>query len=250
MKMTTAILLACGLALAGPSTASAQGPDQPARAFVSLSGGFQFASHTSTESGTFSLYDEPGSFSGPRKVGSAAFFDIAGGMHITGKISGGIAISRLGKSTDAEYTALVPHPAFVGELRTVALSVNDLGHTETGIHLQGIYQLFSSSRYDASVFAGPSIMMVKEDIVSGVTVTESGPPFTAVTLNTTFGSASKTVLGANLGLDLNYRISGGIGAGFFVRYTVASAKLAAGDGATRKVTLGGPQVGFGVRYRF
>lgn len=249
MKTTKAIVFACGFALACASAVRAQGPDQPSRGFVSLSGGFQFASQTSDDAGSFSLYDEPGSFAGSRKVGNTPFFDIAAGAHVTGKISGAIAFSRSAKGSDVSYTAQVPHPLFFGETRTVALNVKDMGHTETAIHLQAIYQLFSSSRYDASVFAGPSIIRVKEDLVQAVTADETGAPYTAVNLGATFGSASKTAFGANLGLDLNYRVRGDIGAGFFVRYTIASAKLPAGE-TTRKVTLGGPQVGLGLRYRF
>lgn len=249
MKMTHALVLACGLALASASGAWAQSPDEPARGFVSLGGGYQFGSHKSAETGSFSLYDEAGSFNGTRKVGTSPFFDIGAGMHISGKISGGIAFSYFKKGSDVSYTALVPHPLFIGEFRTVALNAKDMGHSETGIHLQAIYQLLSSSKYDASVFAGPSIMMVKEDTVNGVTATETGSPYTAVNLNATFGSVSKTAIGANAGLGINYHLTGAIDAGFFVRYTVASAKLASGD-TTRKVTLGGPQVGLALRYRF
>jgi len=249
MKMTTAMLLACGLALACASGVSAQTPDEPARGFVSLSGGFQFASRTSTETGSFSLYDEPGFFTGAREVGNTPFFDVGAGMHITGKISGGIALSRFAKGSDVAFTAMVPHPLFVGETRSVALGVNDLRHTETVLHLQAIYQVFSSGRYDASVFAGPSIIMVKEDRVTALSATETGSPYTAVKLDATFGSVSKTALGANVGLDVNYRVTGDIGAGAFVRYTVGRANMPSGD-TTRKVTLGGPQVGLGLRYRF
>jgi hypothetical protein len=242
--------LACGLARASASTLSAQGPDEPARGFVSLGGGFQFASRTSTDAGTFLLHDETGSFTGERKVANAPFFDIAGGAHVSGKLSAGLAFSRLSKGSDTTFTVLAPHPLFEGELRTVALNVNDLGHTETAVHLQAIWQLLTSSRYDASVFGGPSIVHVKEDTVTAVTATETGSPFTAVNLNATFGSASKTSLGVNVGLDFNYHVTGGIGAGAFFRYTVASAKLPTGESGTRKVTLGGPQLGFGLRYRF
>ena len=250
MKMTNAMLLACGLALACASAVSAQTPDEPPRAFVSLGGGFQFAGSSSTDSGSFDLYDEVGSFSGPRKIGNTPFFDAAAGMHITGKISGGVAFSRFAKGSDVSFTALVPHPLFAGELRTIALGVNDLRHTETAIHLQGIYQLFTFSRYDISVFGGPSVILVKEDRVAAINATEGGTPFTAVKLDPKFASSSKTTLGGNVGLDANYRLTGEFGAGVFIRYTIASVKMPAAGDATRKVTVGGPQVGLAVRYRF
>jgi opacity protein-like surface antigen len=70
-----------------------------------------------------------------------------------------------------------------------------------------------------------------------------------VALDATFGSASKTAFGVNVGGDVNYRITGGIGAGAFFRYVYGKAKMPGGD-TTRDVTLGGPQIGVGLRYRF
>ncbi len=249
MKTSKAFLLACGLVLACTSAARAQAPDEPARAFVSIGGGYLFASQTSTDGGTFALYDETGSFSGDRKTGNSPFFEFGGGMHITGKISGGVAVSYFSKGNDTSFTALVPHPLFAGQLRTVALNIDDLGHSETAVHLQAIYQVYTSGRIDASVFGGPSIIRVSEDIVGQLTATESGSPYTAVALDATFESVSKTALGINVGADANYRIQGPISAGVVLRYAYASAKMPSGS-STRKVTLGGPQVGVALKYRF
>lgn len=239
------LLLACGLALAGAPAVRAQTPDEPARAFVSISGGFQAAARTVTETGSFTLYDELGSFTASRKTGNGPFFDIGAGMHVFDKVSAGIAFTRFARSVSVPFTFAVPHPLFFGSPRTAAVNVSDLGHTETAVHLQAFYQLFSSSRYDASIVAGPSIFRVSRDAVTGATATETGTPFTAVNLTPSFDSASKTAVGGNIGLDINYRVSGGIAAGFFVRYTGATAKLPSGS-----VKVGGPQVGLGLRYRF
>lgn len=249
-QMTKAMLLAGGLALLAASASYAQAPDEPARFFVSVSGGFQSASRTSTDSGTFVLYDETGSFTGTRKVDSGAFFDIGGGMHVTGSLSAGVSVSRFVKSSNVPFTVVAPHPEFYDRPRTATLNVNDLGHTETGIHLSGIWQLFSQRKYDASVFAGPSIFSVKEDSVTAVAVSEQGAPFTTLNMTATFASASKTAVGGHVGLDVNYHVTGGLGAGLFVRYAYASAKLTPSGGAERTVKVGGPQVGIGVRYRF
>jgi len=249
MKMTNVLLFACGLALLSAPAALAQGPDEPARFFVTAGGGLRYSSQATTEAGTFSLYDEAGSFSGSRKVGNVVFYDIGAGSHLTGKISAGVAVTLFQKANEVEYTALVPHPLFTGAVRTVGMTVKDMKHTETAIHLQAIYQLLSSGRYEANVFAGPSIILVKEDVLEAVTATETSSPYTAVNLAGTFGKASKTAFGANVGMDISYRFMGSLGAGFMVRYTVASAKLPSAA-ATRSVKLGGPQVGFILKYRF
>jgi hypothetical protein len=244
-QMTRAIVLASGLALAGTSAVWGQSPDEPARAFVSVGGGYQSAERTVDTTGSFTLYDEPGSFAGSRKVGKGPFFEIGGGAHVFGQVSVGVAYSRYQKPTDVPFTVIAPHPLFFSQPRTVTLNVNDLGHTENAVHIQLFYQIFSSSRYDASVSAGPSIFSVKQDSVEAVTATETGTPYTAVNLGATFESASKTAVGFNVGFDLNYRLTGGFGAGLFVRYTGASADL-----PWAKVKVGGPQFGLGLRYRF
>lgn len=249
MKMTHALLFACGLALVCAPAAWAQGPDEPARFFVSAGGGFRYSSQSTTESGTFTLYDETGSFSGGRKVGNVVFFDVGAGMHMSGNLSIGVALTRFQKANEVQYTALVPHPLFTGAARTVGMTVKDMKHTETAIHLQAIYQLISSGRIEANLFAGPSVVMVKEDTLDAVAATETSSPYTAVNLAGTFGKASKTAFGANVGMDIGYRLMGSLGAGFMVRYTVGSAKLPSA-GSTRSVKLGGPQVGVVLKYRF
>ncbi len=247
MKMKSAVVLACGLAISGASVVAAQTPNEPARVFVSVSGGFQPVTRTITEAGGFVLYDEPGSFTGSNKIDSGPFFDIGGGMQVFGKFSVGAAVSRFTKSSSVPYTVIVPHPMFYDTMRTGTLNANNMKHTETALHLQVFYQLLSTGKYDASVVAGPSIFFVKQDSVNGqsIAATETGSPYTAMTLSGTFNSQSKTAVGGHVGVDFTYHVTGGIGAGVFIRYTGATAKLASGN-----VTVGGPQVGVGLRYRF
>lgn len=245
IKKNHVVLLACGLALASAPAVLAQTPDEPARGYVSISGGFQTAARTITEAGGFTLYDEPGSFTGLRKTGNGAFFEFGGGAHVFDKVSAGIAVSIFSKSSNVPFTVTAPHPLFFDTPRTATLNATGLHHRETAVHLQAIYQLFSSSKYDASIVAGPSIFSVKRDQLADVTASETGTPFTTVNLSSSLNSASKTAVGGNVGLDVSYHLTGGIAAGFLVRYSGATAKLPSG-----KVKVGGPQVGFGLRYRF
>lgn len=244
MQMTRAIVLGSALALAAAS-ASAQTPNEPARAFVTVGFGYQSASQDVTNSGTFTLYDEPGSFSGSYSVGKGPIFDIGGGMQVFGQFSAGLSYSRYAKASDVPFTVVVPHPLIYNQPRTVSMNVTDLNHGENWFHFKLYYQFFSSSRFDASVSGGPSIASVTQDSVKDVTATETGPPYTAVNLAATFESASKTAFGYNVGFDINYHLTGSVGAGFFVRYTGATAKLPWDD-----VKVGGPQFGGSVRYTF
>ncbi len=217
----------------------------PRRCSASSGGGYQAADRTITTSGTFTLYDESGSFTGSRSVGQGGFFEVGGGFHLFGPTSIGVLYSRYVKSSDVPFTVVVPHPLYFNQPRTVTMNVKDLGHTEDVVHIQFLYQLLSSSRYDASISAGPSIYAVSEDSVKEVTATETGPPYTAVNLDATFESASKTTVGYHVGFDFNYYLTNSIGAGAFFRYTGATAKMPWGD-----IKAGGPQVGAVVRYNF
>ena len=77
---------------------------------------------------------------------------------------------------------------------------------------------------------------------SSANVSEPGP-----TLGQEVNKINKTGVGFNLGVDANYMLTRSLGAGVVVRYTQASVDL---EGATDKLTVGGPQLGIGVRYRF
>jgi hypothetical protein len=254
IQKTMTILVVCGLALASApavsAQGSAQGSDKPERGFVSVAGGFQMAGSTTDESGAFSLYDESGSFTGSRKVGNGLFFEVGGGMHITGKFSVGAAVSRFAKTSTVVFIAKIPHPLFFDTPRTGALTVNDLGHTETAVHIQAIYRVIERDNYDVSVLGGPSLFSVSEDTIGEISATETGSPYTAMTLSATFGTASKRGIGANAGVNANYTLTRALSAGVIVRYTYASVNMPGTGGVTHDVRAGGVQIGLGLRYRF
>ena len=100
-----------------------------------------------------------------------------------------------------------------------------------------------TDKFDAAFSFGPTIFMVKQDVATGITVNEPGPTLASTTIT----REEKTSVGANFGVDLNYLVTPKIGAGLLVRYTVGSADL---DSASESLTVGGFQIGAGVRLRF
>jgi hypothetical protein len=250
IQKTTTMLLVCGLLLAGASAVSAQVSDKTDRGFVTVAGGLQLSSRSVEESGTFTLYDEPGSFTGSRPINKGLFFEISGGVHVTGKFSVGAAFSRFAKPSDVEFTAKVPHPLFFDTPRTATLNVTSLGHTETAIHIQAIYMVMERNKLDVSVVGGPSLMTVSDDTVAAIAATETGSPYTALSLAATFGSASKRGVGVNAGVNANYNLTAAVAASVIVRYTYASMDMAGTGGVSHTVKAGGPRIGIGLRYRF
>lgn len=83
---------------------------------------------------------------------------------------------------------------------------------------------------------------MKQDLPGALNISEPGP---TVTVDVT--QISKTTVGLNVGVDVTYLVTKKIGVGGLARYTRGSADL---DGATEKLTVGGFQIGGGLRIRF
>lgn len=250
MQTTSAVLLACGLVLASGQTLWAQASDAPARYFISVNGAYQAASRTTDEAGSFTLYDEPGSFAGSREVPKSWLLDVGAGVRVWNKLSVGAAYSMTRAASDVPFALTAPHPVFYGRSRTATLQVNDLGHQESAVHFQASYQVLEMWGLRVSAVAGPTLFMVTEDSVASVTVAETGSPYTAVTPGAEFASSSKSAMGFNVGADLSYRVLGGLGVGAFFRYSAGTVTLPSSGGSTKSVKVGGPQAGAGLRYAF
>jgi Outer membrane protein beta-barrel domain len=213
------------------------------KAVVNVTGGAQAGSHTVATSATFDLYDEQGTLGSSQKVGGGGLFDVSGGYKVRKNLVAGIGYSWSGSKADAAITALVPDPAFTDQPRTVSATAAGMKHTENTIHLFAAYMVPVTDKIDVGISAGPSIFMVSQDLPTALTVTEPGPTVNQVTTE----KSSKTTAGVNIGLDVTYLMSKRWGIGGLMRYTWGSVDL---KNATDKLTVGGFQIGAGVRLRF
>ena len=96
-----------------------------------------------------------------------------------------------------------------------------------------------ANKLDVGFSAGPTIFAVKQDTISALTVVEPGPSVTP-----TVASSSKTTVGFNIGVDVQYMVAKKWGVGGLMRYSFGSATL---PGASEKLTVGGFQIGGGAR---
>ena len=64
------------------------------------------------------------------------------------------------------------------------------------------------------------------------------------------GRSSKSAVGFNTGIDVAYMFSPSIGVGTIVRFSRAQTQFDGPDGTTLGITVGGAQVGAGLRLRF
>lgn len=249
MRRTTGCLILCLLAL--PLPAAAQPAPASGRGFISIHGGGQSGDGSSTQGGTFTVYDERGSFNAAQSFSGGGLLSISGGVRVWGNLAVGAAFTRVSDDQAGAVTVSAPHPLLFDAPRTASTDVTDLQHAERGIHLQVLYLLPVSEKFEVAVGGGPSFISVTHDFITGASFAETGAPFSSITVtNVSVTEAQETATGFNLGAEAAYYFTRNVGVGGFVRWTGATADLDAGGGTTVEVDLGGPQFGGGVRIRF
>jgi len=240
-KMKAGILALCVCAV--PHVAGAQTMQFTDKGYVGVSGLAQTGSHDNNTSTEFDLYGEKATTASSQRIKSGGVFDIGGAYRVWGKnLLAGVSFSHAGTGSDVSVTGSIPDPGVFGKARNVSSTVADARHTENVIHLAAVWMMPVAEKLDLALFGGPSIFMVSQDTIGTLTVTEPVPTVTGPLVRT-----KKTTAGINLGVDVQYLVWHKVGVGGMARYTWGSVSL---PGATEKLTVGGFQIGGGVRYRF
>lgn len=240
------------LALAGASAASAQQQPPPAtpssvtmpfggKAFVNVNGGVQTRSSTMTNDFNFPIYGETARVTTSANVDRGPLFDLSAGYRFLPMIGAAIGYSSFSFTGTAQGAASIPNPLFHD--RPAAVTINGLGakRTERNTYLVLLGFIPITDKMELSVFLGPSITRVQQDLIVDASV-----PAGTQNLVSTIQSQSGTAKGVNVGADLAYQFVEQLGAGFFLRYNGASVDL----GPVKDAKVGGLQVGIGARVRF
>jgi len=246
--MNRTLLLAAGAAcvLGVADTARAQQMTWTDKAFVSVNFGAQAPSQSLTTTTTPDIYGEPASFTSTQDVGGGAFFDISGGYKVWENLAVGIGFTHVGSTADLTVNALIPDPLFFDRPRAVTVPVSGAHHSQTAINLTGTWVMPITDKIDIGYQFGPTIFLVSQDLPGAPppgAIVEPGPTVTSIPLE----SQDKTTVGLHFGIDLTYMVTPRFGVGGLARYTWGSANL---DGADDNLTLGGFQIGGGLRVRF
>ena len=242
LKITKAGILALCIC-AVPEIAFAQTMQWTDRGYVTVNVGAQTGSHDLGEAGSFPIYDETATFTSTAKVKGGALFDIGAAYKVWGhNLLAGVSYSRVSSKSDGALAGTVPDPGLFDRPRAVAKTFSGLKHSENAVHLDVIYMLPIANKIDIGISAGPTIFAVKQDSIPSLTITEPGPSVT-----TAVQSTSKSTVGFNAGVDVQYMLAKKWGVGALARYAVGSVSL---PGATEKLTVGGFQIGVGGRWRF
>jgi hypothetical protein len=213
------------------------------KAFLNVNFGLQEVSRTLDTSSNFDLYGETGTLATTQPIDGGALFDIGAGYKVWKNLAVGIGYSRVVSDGDVTLEANVPDPNLFDHPRGVTGVAPGAEHAEHSIHLQGTWVMPVTDKMDVSFSFGPTIFMVSQDVVNGISVTEPTPTISSTTVT----RQDKTAVGVNLGVDLNYLFTPRIGAGLLVRYTAGSVDI---ENASESMGVGGFQIGFGARFRF
>jgi hypothetical protein len=143
----------------------------------------------------------------------------------------------------------LPHPFFLEQHRTVAGDATAVRREETGIHLQAQYDVPLGRRLYLTLAGGPSLLRIAQTFVIDVNYTEQYPYDEAVFSGADSSGSDGSAVGFNVGADVRWMFTRGVGAGAFVRFTRGQVDLETG-GRTIGVDAGGAQAGGGVRFVF
>jgi hypothetical protein len=209
------------------------------------------------------LYGEDGTFDADYDVDrGGGILDAEFGVRLRPRLAVRVAHSRGGSEFTSGLTASVPHPVIAGRNRDAEGVAEGLRRTEKSLHLEVLWQLLERGRTTIAVTGGPSFIQVRQDFISAVVIgPEGAPPFDSIQIiGRTLVSNQKTVTGGNVGAEALFDLRDDVGplgriglsnrlaARVFMRFTRATADLGRESGES--VTVGGLQVGVGLRARF
>ena len=249
------------LTLALPSIAAAQQMDGH-RGFVAVNGGVQVIASEFTDAATFAgpspVYaemvssaatGEPSSFNGAYPVESGPVVDVSGGVRLWRNLGVGVSVSLYNREADASVSARLPHPFFLGSVRTIAGNM-PVYHNERAVHLHALVTVPVNPALTVTVFGGPTMFSLRQDLVTDVRFTHSYPYDDAAFAGIVTGEQSRSTIGFNAGVDIAYYFTDVIGVGWLTRFSAGTIDLpSAGEGSV-DVPAGGVHAAGGLRLRF
>ena len=219
------------------------------RIAISVNGGYQPSTTNFDDSFTFDLHRETARVETSYPVDAGGLFDAGFAFRLWKGLAAGIAVSRFTGSGTVHASASLPHPLFFQRPRDVEGETSGLGRDETGVHIQAQYQLPPFGKLHMVVFGGPSVLDIKQSIVTEVNFTEDYPYDTASFVGVDSRRIAGTAKGFNAGADVKWMFARHVGVGGLVRFTRAKVDLDV-SGRTIRVDAGGAQVGAGLRLAF
>jgi hypothetical protein len=230
-----------------PRSATSSGGDR--RVHLHALGSLPVAARDFSETRVFREFSEDGRIVSDYAPGRGPGFEGGVQFDITRRWALQGVLSIEGRDDKAVWSAELPHPLLLNRDREVSGEQAGLRHTESAGHLDVVHT-FPGRRFDIALFAGPSYVTVKAQLIRAVEYRHSYP-FDAVTVTgTPTARHSDGGLGVNGGGALSWKVARRLGVQFQARYTVAKARLVPVEGQTLEIDAGGLALGLGARVSF
>jgi len=220
------------------------------RYHVGVGGGAQSAGRAFADDVVFQIYDENGRYHTNYSTSRSSALDATLGLRFGQHFILAVAFWHSTPAANADVLAVIPHPFSYNTPRPASANGFAVGGVENDGHLQLTWLVPLSSHVDLSIFGGPSLFYIRQDLISGLSLRESYPYDTVGISGFQTVRKSKAAIGGNAGVDLTVMVWRYLGVGISGRYARASLTMASGDSGTIKVRAGGAQVSGGLRMRF
>ena len=245
--MRAEVALAACLAACTPTAAFAQVGGGRFR--LSVNGGAQLSDNTVSQSFSVEKNLEPAPITSNAGEKRGSVVDAGVAARIKGRFGAGFAISYFTHRATADITAMIPHPFFFNQPRTLT-GTTGMNRTETASHIQAIVQVPAGQRVDVLLSAGPSYFHLDQTVVTDVLFGDAYPFDAPAFSEATKSGITTNKLGYNVGADVTWKLSRVLGVGVLIRYTRATASVTFTNNPNVTLTLGGLQTAAGVRIPF
>jgi hypothetical protein len=219
--------------------------------YLGFSGLYQTSSSTFEEDSSYDLNQELATVSAAHEIEPGFVWEFSAGGHVYKQLGFGFAVSYFKRDDGAHVAASLPHPFFFEQPRSVSGDATGLEREELGIHLDAMFLLPLTERFQISVFGGPSFFRLNQELVDSIQVAESYPYDEAEFSGVNEGSSGWewSNVGYNVGAEASVFFTQYIGVGASIRYSDADVEFDRSSGPLQ-VKVGGLQVGGGLRIRY
>jgi hypothetical protein len=242
MKYTTAAGVMLAFCLATTPAAYAQRPPRTT-GFINVNAAIQEGPQNLALAVPVEIFGDSATLTIDDGIIGGALVDVSGGLRGP-RFAFGAGFSRTSVTDSHDFTAETVSPGGPGSFtRSVNGITPGLQHTERAVFIFAGITKQVTRRFDVIVAGGPTFFSLEQAVPTDVTISE---PFGQV-LEMPMATVKESAIGFHGSLDLNYMFHRRIGVGGLVRYAWGSVTL---PDSTESMTLGGFQVGAGVRVRF
>lgn len=233
-----------------PAVVSAQAAGKAGRGYLGASIGAVVTASTASAPVPVAVYGESVRLDTRASWPAAATVELDGGVRLWRDFGLAVTVARSRRDGTSTVSGSIPHPYFFNQPRTLQADGLSLARTETAAHIGLLWRHRVSRRLTVAAVVGPSVVAVAQDVISGITWSETYP-YTGVELSgTTSARRTSSATGGHAAGDLVIIVARQLGVTGGVRYSHAEVALEAAPGQRVEVDLGGVVVRGGVRWLF